>query len=78
MYRACVAAGSVAPGRFDADPDPDPTFQVDMDPDPNFLAREREKKCLSNLHFFLLNNLTQLFMINFLTNKEGEGARGEG
>ena len=38
----------------------------------------REKKILSNLQFFLLNNLTQLFMSNFLTNIELGGARGEG
>ena len=42
------------------------------------IAREREKKFLPNLHFFLLNNLTQLFMHNFLTNNEEGGARGEG
>ena len=67
------------PGRFGADPDP--TFQADadLDPDPNFfLARERKQKFLSNSNFFLLNNLTQLFTSNFLTNNEGGGARGEG
>ena len=29
------------PERFDADPDPDPTFQADVDPDPNSFIRVR-------------------------------------
>ena len=34
--------GSVVdPERFDADPDPDPTFQADVDPDPNSFIRVR-------------------------------------
>ena len=53
------------PGRFDADPDP--TFQVNSD--------TVRKKNSFKYHFFLLNNLTQLFVSNFLTNNEGEGAR---
>ena len=59
------------PGRLDADPDP--TFQADADPDPKCFKLEREKKFLSNLHFFLLNNLAQLFMSNFLTKRRGGG-----
>ena len=31
------------PERFDADADPDPTFQADADLDPKFVARDRKK-----------------------------------
>ena len=64
------------PKHFDANPDP--TFQADADPDPKNFQLGREKNCLLNLHFFLLHNLTQLVMCNFLTNNAGGGSKGEG
>ena len=37
--------------RFDAEPDPDPTFQADADPDTNFFTKG-EHFFLQNLHLF--------------------------
>ena len=65
------------PERFDADPDPDTTFQADVDPDQKFVNIGR-KFFFSNLHFFLLYNLTKLSMCNFLSNTAGGRAWGEG
>ena len=39
------------PERFDADPDPDPTFQADADPDSTILLLGRENFFLPNLYF---------------------------
>ena len=51
-------------------------FQADADPDPKFCYLGRD--FFSNLHFFLLHNLTKLVMCNFLSNNARGGARGEG
>ena len=66
------------PELFDADPDP--TFQANAEPDPypTFLKLEEKKKCLPNLHFFLLHILTKIVMCSFLSNNAGGVARGEG
>ena len=62
------------PEHFDVDPDLFKLMRIRIQ---IFLAKER-KKILTNLHFFLHQNLTQLVMCNFLTNNEGGGLKREG
>ena len=50
--------------------------RFDVDPDSKFCQLGREFFFKSSL--FLLHNLTELVMCNFLSNNAGGGAKGEG
>ena len=53
------------PERFDADPDPDPTFQADADPNPFTRVR--------NFFFLKSSTIVSIVMCNFSARMREEG-----
>ena len=61
------------PERFDADPDPDPTFQADPDPNPF----TRVKNFFLQFFNYCFQSLPKLVMCNFFSKNAGGRGRGE-
>ena len=52
------------PERFDAEPDPDPTFQADADPDTNFFTKG--EKFFFKIFNYSFQNLNKFYCLIFL------------
>ena len=62
------------PEHFDANPDPDPTFQADTDPDPF----TRVRNVFLQIFNYCFQILPKLVMCNFFSKNAGGRVRGEG
>ena len=65
------------PERFDADPDPDTTFQADVDPDPKFVNLGRTFFFFKSSFFFfsiILQNFSRV-IFSVTLREEGLGER---
>ena len=75
---ATVWTSVADPERFDADADPDPTFQADADLDPKFVARDRKK--FQNFFFvfsIILQNMSCVLFSVIIREELGLGVRDE-
>ena len=65
LWERIVQSSVADPERFDADPDPDPTFQADADPNPFTRVR--------NFFFLKSSTIVSIVMCNFSARMREEG-----